>query len=310
VPRVAGFHVDELSRSAQQESRIDCKLSPGRSIMRSTLTLVFAPLVCLMLVLAGCDSSSDSGGGGSSIAPDCSSGTEAGEFDSDVPSWIQDNFICVKVTVDGDDLVITTKNLPPYTDYYYAEDSEYADRHDSAGVPITPNPNEISEQDVTVTVPSDPQMAGTTTETELGPVGIAVDGVVIYNNSANPPDVLADEADTMDQNNGGHPDQFGMYHYHFEPPRLSDDDEVLIGIAADGLPIYGKRNEDGSVAFDAGGAEEYAGDNCHDTDHDGVPHYHAVSNTQQQDEEGDYLEIAYLVGTNYCGTPGSIEWTQ
>ena len=151
------------------------------------------------LLLGAC--SSDSTTATTSSAPDCSSGSQAGTFSSDTPAWISDNFTCVDVAVSGDNYVFQTRDLPPYTSVYYDTSETLYDANAKGDVV---NPNTIAEKSYTMTVPASPAIASSTTETGLGEIGIAVDGTIIFNNQANPPDTLAQEESSLDTNTG-HP---------------------------------------------------------------------------------------------------------
>ena len=260
-----------------------------------------APLVCLaasaLLALSlGSCASSDSG----SSVPNCKNGEKAGKFDSDVPAWIQDNFTCVKVTMDGDDIVIETYDLPPYTSYYWGENSK---RYDDT-VPDTPNPNTIEKQDVIMTVTSSPEEANSSPEAGLGIVGIAVDGTVIFNDEAAPGDKLQDELDTFDVNDG-HPTSSGVYHYHSEPGQITSNDDVLVGIAIDGFPIFGRKDQDGNKVVAKGNNWHTKNDTDLFSDH--TPHYHIVYNNSKTQSDGDIVQVRYMIGTNLGGTAGTVE---
>lgn len=266
--------------------------------------IAWVGIAALALLAVGC-ASDDSG---SSKAPDCSKGTQEGKFSKDVPTWIQNNFSCVKVKMDGDTIVIQTRDLPPYTSYYYGSDH---DRYDPTE-PTTPNPNLIAEQDYEFRIPSNPAIAGSTSESGLGEIGVAVDGVVLFNNQANPPDTLAEEVDTLDVNTG-HATEQGIYHYHVEAANLSADDDNLVGIAIDGFPIFGAREADNSIAVDATAdspAEPSGGNWFDDHTHtavsgnfpDTIAHYHIVSNWLPDGA----TEVRYLVSSQLAGTAGSV----
>ena len=84
--------------------------------MNKCKTIALCAAAALAFTLAGCGSdSSTASSTSSSTAPDCSTGTSSADIASDVPTWIQDNFTCVRVTVSGNNIVIETQNLPPYT---------------------------------------------------------------------------------------------------------------------------------------------------------------------------------------------------
>src|SRR4029079_17817070 len=74
----------------------------------------------------------------------------------------------------------------------------------------------------------------------LGPIGIAVNGVAIFNQYAGPNRPLTNEVNSFDQANG-HPQQTGQYHYHVEPLHITTTKgtDALIGFLLDGFPVYG-----------------------------------------------------------------------
>jgi hypothetical protein len=237
--------------------------------------------------------------------PDCSSGTITTNIDSNVPAWVQNNFTCVRAFMSGTNIVIETRSLPPYTSYYYGASTSYAARHDTTA-PTTPNPNVIATQTVVMTVPSSPAVATSQVSSGLGIVGIAVNGVVLFNDSANPPDNIADELATMDSH-GGHPTLGGIYHYHNAASAIytlsNDTNGVLLGIALDGFPIYGKKNSSGTLVFASGNNWVAAnGDTALTT----YPHYHAVYNNYLTTSSGTSVELAYLIGDYMAGTKGTV----
>lgn len=283
-----------ISAAGATPGHCDASRAPARPVAR----LAAALLLGLLLALGACSSGDETATTAASSAPDCQNGTTAADIAADVPAWIADHFTCIRATMSGADVVIATQDLPPYASYYYGPGHPSYD----PTPPTTPNPNRIQAQTVTLTVPASPALAGGTTAAPLGPVGVAVDGVAIFNDDANPPDVLADELPTMDAN-GGHPTASGVYHYHFEPPRLSSDDAALIGIAMDGFPIYGKRDEDGTVPTFPAGQNWHA----HATMRfpGGVPHYHVVTGNTQTDSQGATVEVPYMIN-RLGGTAGTV----
>src|SRR5262249_21192963 len=80
----------------------------------------------------------------------------------------------------------------------------------------TQNPNTIASQNFVYAIPSTPkQNTGSLSGTQNGlvSIGIAVNGLAIFNNAANPPDTLSTEAATFDDQEG-HPETTGTYHHH------------------------------------------------------------------------------------------------
>jgi hypothetical protein len=76
------------------------------------------------------------------------------------------------------------------------------------------NPGYLQEQSFSMTVPGNPTEATTKEETSLGPIGMAINGVAIYNDreGGNVP-VNAEKLTTFDTS-GGHSGPGGLCHYH------------------------------------------------------------------------------------------------
>jgi len=275
-----------------------------------------------------------------SEVPDVTKGGTT-SIDADVPAWIRENFTGIRAYMQGDNVVIQTRGLPPYKTYYYSNSGKFASMRDTGHRPELPNPNSIVELAVTLIVPAHPQLASpdlkaNQIEAGLGIVGVARNGVVIFNDEANPPDAIQNEVKTFDRY-GGHPTGRGEYHYHDEPVALvpsSGPKNELIGIAIDGFPIYGSQNAAGTNVFDAGGSPTQA---CTTTDASkpyywpetannwttneldptpsGLPHYRAVSNfylATVKDTHGGNSKVGvvvpvfYLIGKYLGGTRGQI----
>jgi YHYH protein len=116
------------------------------------------------------------------------------------------------------------------------------------------NPNSIRSQRVSYSLPRHPKRAARPSCLPGGPIGIAKDGVAIFNGlDALDRDAVAHEVqDACD----GHPQQQGVYHYHSIPSCLTAGESKkrpsgLIGWALDGYPIYGPRGAGGRLLTDA-----------------------------------------------------------
>jgi hypothetical protein len=88
----------------------------------------------------------------------------------------------------------------------------------------------------------------------MGPIGIAVNGVVFFN----PFDANMQDASNIMDYCCGHPNPFNQYHYHKYPICVNtpfvdkgDAPSQVIGFAFDGLPIYGPYQEAGVMAKDS-----------------------------------------------------------
>ena len=150
----------------------------------------------------------------------------------------------VTVTTSGSSRIISGNGLPTdqTTGTYPVSSTDDAYSFDR-------NPNTISAQSVTITLPKAPTVAAEPTCTSLGTIGILVNGVQVYNAlDAGGRDAAAYEIqDSCD----GHPERTGTYHYHtISACVLADLDtgsghSKLVGYAADGFGVYGTRGTNG-----------------------------------------------------------------
>lgn len=148
----------------------------------------------------------------------------------------------VVLTFDGSNtLQITTHDLPNHPT------GKFPDTFGTQGY----NPNYIQEKVVTYRIPINPQrnpnaVAMTKDNSNMGlnmgPIGIAVNGVVFFN----PFDANMQDATNIMDRCCGHPAPDNTYHYHKYPicvntPFVDKGEEhsPLIGFALDGFPIYG-----------------------------------------------------------------------
>lgn len=170
-------------------------------------------------------------------------------MDSGVSSTISNNFNCIQASVSGSNLIVKSSNLPNYKSYYYGSSSELYEALPSGNTPA--GTNLISSQNMKYTIPitGTLQTSGTLSGTQAGliSIGVTTNGIAIFNNSANAPDQLTTEASTFD-NYTGHPQNSGIYHYHTEPAKLSNNDSALIGIALDGFLVYGRKCDNGTAS--------------------------------------------------------------
>ncbi len=135
------------------------------------------------------------------------------------------------------------------------------------------NPNSISAQSFSYSLPATPRKASRASCLEPGPIGITTNGVPIFDAlDADKRDAVAHE--TQDKC-GGHPERTGSYHYHAIPTCLTSGGSSkrhsgIVGYALDGFAIRGPRG--------AGGAELTNADldACHGHRHGGRYHYHAT----------------------------------
>jgi YHYH protein len=113
------------------------------------------------------------------------------------------------------------------------------------------NPNSIRAHRVRLRLPRDPRFAARPACVPMGPIGIALNGVMIFNAlDAGGRDAVAHEV--QDRCNG-HPQQQGVYHYHGPSPCLPQarGRARIIGYALDGFPITGINDANGHEPTDA-----------------------------------------------------------
>ncbi|MFK8009507.1 MAG: YHYH protein [Saprospiraceae bacterium] len=197
------------------------------------------------------------------------------------------------IYLDGADVVIETNGLPNHSSVYWGEG--HALYQDEPDVALTPSTIPNYDASASLTVSTNPQLASSSTSTQLGAIGIAVSGAAIFNDSeGNGP--LSDAIVSLDYA-GAHigPSE---YHYHLEPIPFSSDDDNLVGIMADGFFIYGRKcnsTNDYPTDLDASGGHHST------TQHnsDGEYHYHIINEFYT----GSYI---LLFGGDYQGTPSDI----
>lgn len=154
----------------------------------------------------------------------------------------------VRFVVRGNRLLVTGNGLPEGTPTgkFPISPSDPAYAYDS-------NPNSIGSQSILLSLPAHPKRAARPSCVPMGMIGIAVNGVAIFNalDDAHR-DAVAHETQDLCE---GHPQRRGIYHYHSIPPCLTGStvrsQERLVGYALDGIPIFGPRDSDGKLLTDA-----------------------------------------------------------
>ncbi len=137
----------------------------------------------------------------------------------------------------------------------YSQNYVYISSTDIPAYSIGPwpgDPNVAEEQNFVFQIPRHPEEeTGAKTSTPLGPIGVLINGVVIFNSedahSYNNRNIwhrnaVAVEASSFDSCLG-HPQAQGIYHHHQNPVCLYKMDSTkhspILGYAYDGYPIYG-----------------------------------------------------------------------
>lgn len=137
-----------------------------------------------------------------------------------------------------------------------------------------------------------PVAATTHASTPLGAIGVAINGVPLFNQYAGPNQPLTDEITSFDQY-WGHPTGTSIYHYHAEPTYLTatKGKEALMGFLLDGFPVYGPEENGAAVT----GLDVYHGHTGATVDYpNGIYHYHITN------------DDPYINGNGFYGTAGTV----
>lgn len=228
---------------------------------RANRGLLTAALACAMLT--GC------GGGADTPTTPSTVVAATPQATADVQAMYAQFGNGVQVSFDGTTVTLRTTDLPDHpSPYFGAGHALYEAPH--AGMVL--NPNLIGAQNITFRLPAAPTVASAT-DTPMGPIGVAVNGVVFFNQYAAMRMPLAGEIATFDRYLG-HPQQNNQYHYHLEPLWLTASSRSrLVGVLLDGFPVYGPAEMDGSPPTGLDSCHGHVGVTREFSD--GIYHYHA-----------------------------------
>ncbi len=202
-----------------------------------------------------------------------------------------------------DTIIITTLDLPDHTSPFYEESNplfeEYTGDNPDFSTEITLPTGVTIDPDLMATefvfkLPLRPKEVESDNQpTNLGPIGVALNGVVFFNQFNGRRELLDQrEFNNTDQWNG-HPSPRLSYHYHIEPIWLTQNmgSDALLGVLLDGFPVYGPV-EDG-VTLTSDDLDEFHGHFGKTADfRKGIYHYHFTE------------DAPWLNGDGYKGTPG------
>jgi YHYH protein len=173
-----------------------------------------------------------------------STGTSGGTSTTNTTGMYSQFGGTVTVSIEGSTAVLRTTDVPDHkSPYFGAGHPMYEAPHPG----MTVNPHSIASQNIVMRVPLVPQVASPS-DTPLGPIGVAVNGVVFFNQYAAGRQPLTSEIFSFDRYNG-HPAPSNQYHYHFEPVWITAASKSrLIGVLLDGFPLYGPNDAGGTPA--------------------------------------------------------------
>ena len=258
--------------------------------MKIHFTKTFPLLLLVSLIVFSCSSSSDIDEEIEDIEE--STGTlhaAFAEFDTDETT----------IYLSGTDVVIEATGLPNHTTPYWSESHAlYVAPSVTSTGQMTPTRIDTSGRDNShsLTVSKDAELSSSTTNTQLGAIGIAISGAYLYNDQEG--SGALDAATGSLDYAGAHIGPTD-YHYHLEPLAFSNDDEKLIGVISDGFFIYGRKcNSTGTYPTGL----DTSGGHISTTQHTdkGEYHYHIVN--ELYSNTGRYIVFA----GPYQGTPNAI----
>ncbi|MGO9466694.1 MAG: YHYH protein [Isosphaeraceae bacterium] len=177
-------------------------------------------------------------------------------------------------------------------------DSQGYPNHPTAIFPNSRNPNRIRVQSFHFRLPLAPKRAPSITRAPMGPIGMALNGVVFFNPfEAGGMNAIEGYSEAWLDSCCGHPQEHGVYHYHKYPSCVkspfADDGQrhsPVLGFAFDGFPVYGPYEEPGVMARDLKGGRALDVCNGH-TDPARGYHYHVTPG-----------RFPYIIG-GYAGVP-------
>ena len=244
------------------------------------------PLLSL-IILSAC--SKDSG---------TNTSTNTNGTNATVPDVYKKIYGASSITSDGTYITIKSNGLPDHKSSYYATTNALYDNFSGTtfgGNNFVKNPNFIAEKVYVFKIPADPKVATNHMATQLGAIGVSLNGVPFFNQYAGPMQPLTGEVVSFDRY-WGHPAPTGQYHYHVEPLYLTTvkvTKTSLLGFLLDGFPVYGP--EENGAVVDNSKLDAYHGHTGVTADYpNGIYHYHITSTDP------------YINGSGFYGTPGTV----
>ena len=190
-----------------------------------------------------------------------------------------------------------------HTETHLVMKSQGYPNHPTAIFPNSGNPNAIRVQDFEFRLPLRPRLAEQITRVPMGPIGVALNGVVFFNPfEQGGMNAVAGYSEVWLDSCCGHPQQTGVYHYHKYPscvkspfPDEGAEHSPVLGFAFDGFPVHGPYESRELMARDltlenAGAVRPLDVCNGHVDEQRGY-HYHVTPN-----------RFPYVLG-GYAGVP-------
>ncbi len=200
----------------------------------------------------------------------------------------------VTISTSGSSITLKSEGIPDHVSPYWPINNILWEAQISGH---SVNPGNLESQNFSMTIPTNPTAASSKEATALGPIGMALNGVAIFNDREGGNVPLTTDVILSFDRGGAHSGPGGLYHYHVNGEFTSLDDANLIGFLRDGFPIYGRKDNDGSYPSDLDSNGGHLGTT---TDFaEAIYHYHC-SNVNYLNS-GVYI----LKAGSYHGTKGT-----
>ena len=255
------------------------------------MQLKFLPILSFSLLVMACSKSSTT----TTTTSNTSNPTTTNTV---VPEIYKKIYGASSITSDGTFVTIKSNGLPDHVSSYYPSSNALTDNFSGTtfgGYNFAKNPNSISEKSYVFKIPINPKLASKSEPTQLGAIGVSLNGIPFFNQYAGPSQPLTGEIVSFDRY-WGHPAPTGQYHYHVEPLYLTTKKVTkssLLGFLLDGYAVYGP--EENGVAIDNSKLDAFHGHTSATADYpSGIYHYHITATAP------------YINGSGYYGTPGTV----
>src|SRR5262245_48242129 len=153
--------------------------------------LIGLVLIVVTCAFSQCKKSDDTGSGG-------------GTTNHAVPAVFSKFNSTVTISTEGNFVVLKSNGLPEHKSPYY-QGTQWAatlyEAYNGTNPNFMLNPNRIASQNLTFKIPINPAVNALHEATPLGPIGISINGVPIYNQYAGPNQPLTNEINSFDQYN-------------------------------------------------------------------------------------------------------------
>ena len=258
------------------------------------LTAFSAFLLICTCIFIGCKKSSDDATTTTTTTTTTPSITYADA--SGLPAPYNKIYGASQIYVSGSNIVIKTQDFPDHKSPYFQSTQWESTKYEAynGGGAFSINPNRIALQTITFTIPMNPTVDASHPATPLGPIGVAINGVPLFNQYAGPSQPLTSEIISFDQY-AGHPQQTGQYHYHVEPLWITANKgkDALLGFLLDGYAVYGPKEN--GVTLTTANLDAYHGHFSATADYPlGVYHYHVTA------------DAPYINGSGFYGVKGTV----